>query len=278
VGGVWLRNIGLAPTKTKVLPHLIARGGAISIGYLRELGFEEPIWKRGLLPYVTQQQVTRMGITPYIPKMIGVTGKKGVSQFLFGMGLTTIVKARPPTKVRQLTPVILQPRLQPLRKRRERQVLFPKVWQPTLAYQREKFRSLTIERPRKKERERLIPILRLPPFQIPRRELKAPVTQIPKQIPSTPQIVTQIPSIPTPTPTIPTIPTPIIPPFRLPRGGRDVSRGMSGLFGRWFKREHPIKTPKEMWRTFSLTPRKAKRRKGKKRTKKRVREVKLFGF
>jgi len=278
VGGVWLRNIGLAPTKTKVLPHLIARGGAISIGYLRELGFEEPMWKRGLLPYVTQQQVTRMGITPHIPKMIGVTGKKGISQFLFGMGLTTIVKARPPTKVRQLTPVTLQP----IRKRKEREVLFPKFWQPTLAYTREKFRPLTIEKPKAKERERLIPILRLPPFQIPRREVKHPILpipkQIPKQIPVSPQIVTQIPSVPTSTPTIPTVPSPVIPLLRLPRGGRDVSRGRRGLFGLWFKREHPIKTPKEMWRTFSLTPRKAKRRKGQKRKKKRGREVKLFGF
>ena len=244
------------------------------VGWESKFGFEKarmPILKelmkqQKLLPFVTQTQLTRMGIFPYIPKVIAVTGKKGISHFLLGFGLTTITKARPPTDVRQISPITL-PTL-----RKQREILFPKMWLPTLAYTREKFRSLTIERRKAKERERLIPIVKSSPFQIPESELKLPILevpkQIPKQVPATPQIVTQIPQIPTPTVTIPTVPTPIMPRFRLP-GRRVAPRRMRGLFGRWFEREHPIKTPKEMWRTFSLAPRKTRKRKAKKRKKRR---------
>lgn len=271
MGGVWLRNIGVAPTKTTVLPHLISRGGVISIGYLRELSYEEPLWKRGLLPFVTQKQVTRMGILPYVPKAVAVTGKKGISQLAIGLGITTLAQVRPePTRrietMQKPLPLLT---IHPEPKRREKQVLLPKLWQPTLAYEREKFKPLTIERLEPKQKERAIPVLRLPTLRIPTSELKAPSLQIPKQATITIQKTAQIPSIPIPTPTIPTTPTPLPPPFRVPHGGRDVSRGRRGLFGAWFKRTHPIKTAEQMLQTFTGARRKLKKRKKKKRKRRK---------
>lgn len=263
MGGVWLRNLGVAPAKTKVLPHLIARAGKISVGYLRELSYEEPLWKRGLLPYVTQTQVTRAGILPYVPKAIVTTGKQGIKYLAVGFGLTALTKVKPDIDVlrfeRTIKPLQLLT-IEPKQKKKGRQVFLPKMWRPTLMFEREKFRPLTIETPAPKQTEKLIPMLRLPPLQIP------------TQKPFTIQKITQIPTLRTPpVPTQPRLAPPPLP-YRLPHGGRDVSRGRRGLFGLWFKRTHKIKTPEQMLQAFRLTPRKTKKR------KKKVREVKLLGF
>lgn len=278
MGGVWLRNLGLAPSKTTVLPHLISRAGAISIGYLREFSFvEEPMWKRGLLPYVTQTQVTRMGILPYIPQAITTTGKHGINYLAIGFAITALAKVkrgpyvmRVGTMLKPLPSLIVQPEF----KKKERQIVSPKVWWPGLALTREKFRAFTIERPKPKEREKIVPIFKLPtpPIQARAHIQKHLVWQRPEQIQPTPQIPTQIPSIPMPTPTIPTIPTPPIPPYRLPHGGQGVSRGRRGLFGAWFKRTHQIKTAEQMMQTFTGSRRKTRKR------KKKTKGVKLFGF
>lgn len=240
-GGVWIGKVAIAPIKTKVLPHLISRGGLVSIGFLREVSYDaEPYWRRGLLPFVTQQQVTRLGLIPYVPKIVSTTGKKGVSMLGAGLALTV-----PKLVVSQV------PKLQP----RKKMVVTPKVWQPTLAYEREKIRPLTLLEPKVKQRERLVPTLRLPQIQ---EQPQAPTLKIP---------TLQIPTLDIPTPQVPKLDVPTYPLYpRVPRGGRDVSRGARGLFGTWFKREHKVASPKEVASRFfgERKPRK-KKRKGKRR-------------
>jgi len=51
-------------------------------------------------------------------------------------------------------------------------------------------------------------------------------------------------------------------------GRRDIRRMDKGLFGRWFKRMHPIKSPEQLWRSFygkTQKPRGTKRRVGRRR-------------
>jgi len=247
-GGVWLARLGAAPAKMKVLPHLISIGGKISIGYLHEIPLvplEEPYWQRGLLPFVTQKQVTRLGIIPYVPKAVSVTGKKGVS--LFGATLVSAMPHAVPKLVARPVPKI---------KHKERLILTPKVWQPTLAYQREKLKPLTILEPKVKERKKLILIPKLPQLVT-----EEPITKLivaPKLVQKTKQVLT--PKLIAP----PYIPTPQAPPSffpYIPRGGRDVSRDVGGLFGRWFKRTHPIPSPEQVMRRVTRR-KKRKRKKG----------------
>lgn len=247
-GGVWLRQVGFAPVKAKVLPHLIYRAGKISIGYLREPLIEEPYWQRGLLPFVTQTQVTRMGIIPYIPRTVTVTGKKAVSQLAFGLGLTALAKT--------LT--------QPRRKRREfvPSLVTPKVWETTFAYEREKFRPLTLEREVVKEKERVIAVPDITQALV--QQQKALVKTIQKQK----QIL--VPTIPTPT----ILKPPAYPPYWRRRGPRETfGRRFEAMFGKWYYRRHPIPTAQELARQMmGAKPRKKpKKKKAKKKRAKRTR-------
>ena len=218
------------------MKHLISRGGQISIGYLREpMYFVKPTEQAGYLPFVTQKHLTRMGIVPYIPKTVYVGGKKAVSVLGVGFGVSAF------------------PRVAPKPRRKYKQMLLPtpKFWQPTFLREREKFKPLTVLEPKTAQRERT----RLFPIQ----QLKQP--QMLKQ----PQLQKMIQIMPSPLRTIPTLTVPSIPPFRLPRGVRDVSRGR-GLFGKWFKRTHPIATPKQVVGALFGGP--MRKKKKKKRSKK----------
>lgn len=235
-GGVWLSRVGVAPPKARVLPHLISRAGKVSIGYLRELGYyEEPIWKRGLLPFVTQKQVTRLGLVPYIPKVAVSTGKKAFSTFGLGLAVTTVAKSI--TVPRLVAPQV--PRI----KRREPLITLPKVWPPTLAREREKFRPLTILEPKVKQRERLMPMVKLPQALI--------QPQLPKleQLPKTLQRQRQalVPKIPTPQ--IPKFP-PFPPLIRLGGGARGRAADRR-RFAKWWRKQQKIKTPRQMLKTYS---------------------------
>lgn len=254
-GGVWLAQIGVAPVKAKVLPHLVFRAGKISVGYLREPLMEEPYWMRGLLPYVTQKQVTRMGIIPYIPRAVAVTGKRGVSQLVAGLGLATLAKT------------LTQPQLRPRRKRRRVTPLLvtPKVWQPTLAFEREMFRPLTILEPKVKEKERAIAIPDITQALVQEQEAIVKTVQRQRQA--------LIPKIPVPT----ILKPPTYPPYWRRRGPRETfGRRFEAFLGKWYYRKHPIPTPEQLARQMMGLP--AKRRKKvvkKKRRKKKVRRRKI---
>ena len=225
------------------MKHLIYRAGELSIGYLRPpMYFVKPTEQAGYLPFVTQKHLTRMGIVPYIPKTVYVGGKKAVSVLGVGLGISAFPRVAP----------------KPRRKYKQELLPTPKLWYPTLARFREKFRPLTVLEPTPAQRRKTRQ------FSLP--QLKQP--QMLKQ----PQLQKMIQIMPSPLRTIPTLTFPTIPPFRLPEGVRDVLRGQ-GLFGKWFLREHPIATPKEVASQFFGSPRKKRRKKvTRKKTRKRRRK------
>ena len=267
------RTSGISISKTFVEPlkpsmkHLFYRGGKLTVGYLSELGFkktaiETVAEQRALTPIVTQTQVTRMGIIPTIGKLSAPTtvAKSTLKYTAVAFGISLGAKLR------------LKPKLEPLE------------WQPTLARERVKFRTVTLEKLEQKQKQLLaVPKLQLARLQhAPTRELfkpklrkrqalKLPSLTLPRVVAKqeqklmvTPKLV-QTPKFVFPPKLLPPQPTlaPPIRPFRTPFGGEDVSRGRKDLLGRWFKRTHPIKSHQEMWATFSGKPkRKGKRRKG----------------
>lgn len=231
--GVWLRSVGFAPAKTKVLPHLISRGGQVSVGYLKTLSIEEPYWQRGLLPYVTQTQVTRMGIIPYTPKIVSGLGKKATLTPLLGLAVVSIPKLR------------------------------KDVWQPTYAHTKETLRILTLEKPTLKQRKKLIPIHKVSQLekQISKLETLTLQTQKQRQIqkqeqrqlqrmgfPKTPQLAKEI--------KLPTMRIPEL--FRKKRKKKRIGE-------EWFWKKHELMTVKEVAQSFSLpipgTRRKKRRKK-----------------
>jgi len=59
------------------------------------------------------------------------------------------------------------------------------------------------------------------------------------------------------------------PPIFFPRaGGHDFSRGPRGLWAKWYKKQHRIKTPKQLWQAFGFT-KQGKRKLKRKRRRKR---------
>lgn len=199
--GIWVRNVGLAPVKEKTR----------------------------LLPQVTQTLVTRMGIHPYVPRMVTTTGKKGVRQVTIGLGVSTfaktVMKPRPPQRLRR------------------------KVWEPTFEREREKLRPLTILQPKEKERKRAA----------------AKVAQALIQ----PQVLRQkeIAVLDIPQPQRPTLGTlPRYPPFWLPRGPRETGgRRFESLFGKWFYKKHPIPSGEKLAKEFMSLGLKRRKRKRKRR-------------
>lgn len=273
-----------------------------------------PIYQRGLLPFVTQKQVTRMGLVPYTTrKVVGFAGKRAVSPLT-----TTIVggatkamlqelssdlrKHKQNLRTLELQEVKQREQLVQRPKRKERRRLVPKFWQPTVPSEIEwlRLRRSQIQRLKQKEEKYVTPIVKvarpiLAVTPIVKERLKPPslkqqMADVPK-IGYRPEPVT-IPKIVHKQVVAPTLklvitpklvqkqkqvfirPPPIleevslpppIPFFPIPRGGEDVSRGVGGLFGKWFKREHKIKTPREVLRAFGMKPTRARRKGRKKR-------------
>jgi len=247
-GGVWLKRVGVAPAKAKVMKHLFFRAGKLTIGYLREpFPPEEPVWRRGLLPYVTQKQVARLGITPYIPKV--ATAR-----------VITEVEPQVPVAVPTTYFLAIERLTRPAKpKRKERQPrLIAPIWQPTYALEKEKFRPLTLRKPRLRlgERRRTVPIVQ--PVQI--------QPQIPKRVArlKLKQKLFVPPKVPLPL--RPKQPTKrgllmFYAPGPFPTFGAEFER----LFGKWFYRRHPIATPGEVVRRFMGLRRRRKRKARRKR-------------
>ena len=244
MGGVWLGRVFGPTTKTTkawALGTLFKVSPTAAPSFLRELR------ETGLTPFVTQAQVTRMGIIPYAPTKAYVATGRGLAQFLFGVGTTTVARGlMAPTRP----------------KKRERLITVPRVWQPTLAREREKFRPITLLEPTLKEREKAIPALI--PKVVPVQEVSP--TQALKTFQKQVQIQRVVPRIPTPQILKP-MPKPRPTPFRWPE--MKPRRRRERLFGGWFLREHPLPSPSEMARRLLGKPRKKRKRKRKKRKRRR---------
>jgi len=263
-GGVWLSKTFIEPTKVP-MKHLFYIGGKISVGYLRDLTYVSPAaQQRDLLPFVTQTKLTRMGVLPYIPKVTVAPRLSSVARTLVGFSVSglakTLVQAKEPTYQERRVKAITVPKL----------LEVPK-WTPTLAFEREKFRTIPFEIVEPKRRKKaIIPIPVLKPVvgEVPKievvpseliqkeREMLVAIPklkQVQKQTPFQPPIL--IP--PRPTPDIPTPRPPYL--FRLPEGMFGKRKG--GLFGAWFLKKHPLPTGAELSRRLL----------GKKKRKKKTR-------
>jgi hypothetical protein len=198
-------------------------------------------------PLVSQSQVTRMGIQPYIPK--GSTIGVGLSEFWKGaisVGATMLMQPQ------KLIPKAFQLE-KPQQLKREVPIAIPKVFEPTLTFEREKFRPQQFFETLPKQKERAIPLLlpSLIPTVIPKQEPFLTPKQTPFQIPK--QAPRQIPRLWLPTPPKPgQTPFPFIPPrVRLPSYGLP-SFGGRGYTGKWFQKKHPIRTPESAAKLFGL--------------------------
>jgi len=234
-GGVWIGKYVLEEPAKKVLPVLIGYKGAVSIGYLGEYGFRR---ETALTPLVSQTQLTRMGIFPYVPKVGASTTVRGISQIFTGIAATSLVKVG-----KHLKP--------PQRKKFQ--------FEPTFSFKRIQYSPLQVSFPTP-TKQRDFPVIAPKFFDFAEVEqqtkqvstLKQQVAQLPelKYQLKTPQILKQ-PSLPD-IPDIPVAKTtpvfPVGPPFRLPTKGK--RRKKKDLFGAWFKREHQIKMPKQMLETY----------------------------
>lgn len=282
LGGVYVaRGVGGGFAGAKALPHLIYHGGKISVGYLRELSYAPPS-EAQLTPLVSQQQLTRMGVQPYFPKVSATftreTGKL-LMPTLVAAGAIGMARLAEPKQLKQLkTKVATVPKIS----------LEPVLEEPTLALQRIAYSPVAgIEQPQRlKPKVAILPKVTLKPIAVesmlafqrvkytpleefaPRLKERGKIAFVPTlthaQAVGLKQLTTQI--------TVPAIPTPTIPTFTVPKaagfgywprgGGWDQLKGVGAFRGKWFKRTHPIKTYQEMMRTFGFrVPIQKKRRK-----------------
>lgn len=247
-GGVWVGKYFIEPTAKKGLPHMfisVSRGFVAGPAYLKQYGFERVSPETMLTPLVSQQQLTRMGIYPYVPKVVTVSTV--ATRQLFGWGALTLGRGLIPKakrKYRRVSPVLVTPKLL--------------KWQPTLAFERLKLRPLELLE--RREKEKVAPILKVSPIAKAKSIEKVAMrqVQVPKQI-QLPKFVVPHPYITRRTP----IPEPpILPPTR--RGGIDTSQIGRDFLGKWFKRKHPILTPKELMQKVGFAEPKRRRKKGRK--------------
>lgn len=277
-GGVM---IGKSPLTTKGLQtytfEWILKGGQLVPQFrpqrvgevtVQRADYWQKYWQpeRGLTPFVTQTQLTRMGIYPasYVGGKTTAIGSSYLSSVATGVGLA-------------VTP----------RVKFQQKPLFSE-WQPTFNLQRERLRMFSFETPTQRKREVVTPMLKTrqlqrqtakPQLKLRKMQrhveslevptlsrLAQPPAQKQEAIPSLQprqrrQQYVGFPKVPKLTPPTLTPPTPF---YRKPFGGQDVSREPKGLGGRWFKRSHRIKEPEEMLRSFERGPRfgKEKRRRG----------------
>jgi len=262
-GGVWVGKTFLTEPMKAPMKHLFYIGGKISVGYLRELSYVSPAARQEkLLPFVTQTQLTRMGVLPYIPKVTVARGLPLAARTFVGFSVSalakTLVQVKEPTRP----------------KRRVKAVTLPKVvavpeWQPTLALEREKLRTTTFEvvEPKRKKKALIVPIPALKSVvgEVPKIEA-VPSKLLQKEremlvaIPKLKQVPKQIPAPfrppPRPQPTFP--PTRFL--FKPPEAM--LSRRRARLFGAWYLKKHPLPTGTELSRRLLG---KSKRKRGKKK-------------
>jgi len=214
-----------------------------------------------------------MGILPYAPSLTGVSRGVATAKTVFAFSMAGLAKTimqgtEAPSRLKERERILTEPK----------PFAVPKFWQPTLAFQREKFRHLSLEVPIEKERKKLVPIsiFKLAkiemlkhkplPFEVPISGERA----VPIAIPIFKQVMEQIQKLkhepiflpPRPTPT----PIPIPPPFRAFRSPEAMfKRRKGGLFGAWYLKKHPLPTGTELSRR--LLGQKKRKKKGKRKRK-----------
>ena len=243
-GGVWLGRYLVEPTKKKALPHLfvnISKGWIAGPSYLEETSFQRVHPETSLTPLVSQQQLTRMGVFPYVPKVVSTTGKKGISYVILGfsMGVTRAVTEM--EKSVSTSFKIEKP------KRKTRIFGYPlqkePTWQPTLEFERIKYSPVDIFESKPEKREKPVLIPRIGEFQDVESALSTKTEQIAKTIETAMQTLVstsrKAPSFEVPSP-----------PLSKRGGGKGGSRFGQDLFGAWFKHKRHIKTPEQMIKTY----------------------------
>lgn len=230
MGGVWIGKTTIETTTAAPMKHLFVRGGVISIGYLQELAFE-----RQLLPFTTQQQLTRMGIYPYIPKVSALGISKVSIAPLIGLGvvgISTVVSK--PKRKGTITPISVS--------------LAPKltVWEEPYPLQRLKmFPSLF---PKEKEKQASILIPKLTVLT----EQRMNVGTVQRTVQKSTQVTKQSPKLALAMPeSLLQKQIQVFAPLKIPSFREPSLRGKGkGLFGAWFKRTHQIKTPEQLEEAF----------------------------
>ena len=219
--------------------HLFYTGGKVSVGYLRDLSYVSPARRQeALLPYVTQTQVTRMGIIPHVPRTVTHAGRGLVSQIIVGTGTATLLKGlRRPQRL----------------KRGEKAEAVPV--DETLARTRERLRQVALLEEREKQKGRMVPVL------------KTPSMLVQAQVPSTEQVITQksvlVPKTPFPPQIFETSPIKWFP--RWEENGRRGRRGVDRRSVAWYFKRHPVMSASEAARHILGKPRERKPRKPRKR-------------
>ena len=248
---VYISKIPIEKGLTKSLPHLFYRAGKLSVGYLgKPFSFVQR--EATFTPLVSQTQLTRMGVHPYMPRTISTFTKT-----------TTRLGT-------QLIPLITTALLHPTTpKRQERLIVMSHP--AAVTYELEKLKvPQFLQTQQMKQRETLVPLLKpiislkpltqLMPKQalIPRTLQREKQTLIPSSIVLPKQVQTPklgtIPKMGMPTPQRYkplTVPLVGLPWMTLGGGG---GGGTQNLWGKWFKRQHRIKTPKEVAQALGFMP------------------------
>lgn len=215
----------------KALPTLFVRGSQFA--WIWPKSTSMILREATFTPFVSQTQVTRMGIHPFVPKAAYSFSKEFSKSMALGVVAPTLLKAI------QLKPEPI------LRKtisyEEERQKLLPQ-------------RLLRFET-KTKQKEALAVIPKITPKQTP---LTSTITKL---IQAQNQAMRQI-TLQAQRTAMPHIAKTVFTPFRWPTGGGFSSRSGGGksLLGKWYRKEQLIKTPKQMLRTFFGTPRKPRRK------------------
>ena len=217
-----------------------------------------------LLPFVTQTQLTRMGIFPYVPDMnVGLAASKSLGPALLatmGFSLLPMSRSQPRQGLLAIPRLTTMPKLEPAIK-----LKLPSFEEP---FEIQRLKMFPQFYPSQKQRKRaalaLTPMVSLEPLtetlsvsalrldvpqlteqvQKQRQSLAMPTFSLPKQALSFPTF-SKIPSI------------------------REPSfKGLGGgLFGKWFQRSHAIPTEKQIMRELGFSTGRKKGRTGKRRYK-----------
>jgi len=232
----------IVATTPKVLPHVFIRGGVASVPtVLRELSFVKAPVLGGLQSEQIVVPATKiypaLQKLPYIPSLPTLGTLTAKTSTLFAPIAATALIGKPVT-------ILEKP------KRKTMPTLIPKL--PTDIKTETLFKPIQIFKPT------AVTEPKTEAMAIP----KTVTIAIPKTIALTKQI--QKTSQTTPTivpPKMPTPSTPTLPYFRIPKGGFDVSGLKAFKLGKWFKRTHPIPTPKQIKTALGLkTDRRKKKR------------------
>lgn len=187
--------------------------------------------KRGFAPWLMPTMPVAKALARQVPTTLA------------GLGISAVARGirveRPRRKRRLVTPLLVVPK--------------PRIERLPFEREMEKFRSLVLEVPKVKERERLVPVPKVSEalLQPQLAKQEALVKTVQKQV----QVL--VPKIP-----VPTILKPPTYPYWRRRGPRETfGKRFERLLGKWYYRKHPIPTPKQLARDFMGLPRKKRRKK-----------------